>query len=114
MEKILNTKVLKLDKLLINNITKFHNKTFEDIFITIFNLTKSIYGIWLLCVYDITTAIGNGLKRTIKLLNVIYKLQKINTFKLHNMNTIIDKKLKIICNICIFNFWCSIQILFFY
>jgi|LauGreDrversion4_2_1035121.scaffolds.fasta_scaffold00460_15 hypothetical protein len=45
MEKILNTKVLKLDKLLINNITKFHNKTFEDIFITIFNLTKSIYGI---------------------------------------------------------------------
>lgn len=54
--------------------------------------------------YDITTAIGNSLKRTIKLLNVIYKLQKINTFKLHNMNTIIDKKLKIICNICIFNF----------
>lgn len=91
-KKILKTKVLTLDELLINNITKFHNKTFEDIFINIFNLTKPIYGIGLLCVYDISSAIcrynnininkiyiiGNGPKRAIKLLNINYKLQKIN------------------------------------
>ena len=73
-------------------IIKFKNNTFEEIFINIFNLTKQIYGIGLLCVYDITSVIcrynhininkiyiiGNGPKRAIKLLNINYKLQKIN------------------------------------
>ena len=74
-----------------------------------------------MCVYDITAAIcrlnniiitkiyiiGNGPKKAINLLNIKYKLQKINNsvalkyieindiinvFKLHNINTNIDNK----------------------
>lgn len=118
---VLKTRVLTLNELSIINIIKYKNDKFEDIFINIYNLTKSIYGIGLLCVYDITSAIcrynniniskiyiiGNGPKKAIKLLNIKYKLQKINNiinlkyveindiinaFKLYNIkNTIKDK-----------------------
>ena len=120
-KKILKSKVLSLDELSITNIINYKNDTFENIFIKIYNLTKSIYGIGLLCVYDITAAIcrlnniiitkiyiiGNGPKKAINLLNIKYKLQKINNsvalkyieindiinvFKLHNINTNIDNK----------------------
>lgn len=90
-KNILKSQVL--NNLSIQIITKYKNDTFENIFIDIFNLTKSIYGIGLLSTYDITSAIcrfnnininkiyiiGNGPKRAIKLLNINYKLQKINT-----------------------------------
>lgn len=106
-KKTLKAKVLSLDELFINNITKFKNKTFDDIFINIFNLTKPIYGIGLLCVYDISSAIcrynninitkiyiiGNGPKRAIKLLNIKYKLQKINkdiTLKYVEINEVLN------------------------
>ena len=44
-KKILKSKVLSLDELSITNIINYKNDTFENIFIKIYNLTKSIYGI---------------------------------------------------------------------
>jgi hypothetical protein len=104
----LKIKVLSLNELSIDNIINYKNNTFEDIFIKIYNLTKTIYGIGLLCVYDMTSAIcrynnininkiyiiGNGPKKAIKLLNIKYKLQKINkdiTLKYVEINEVINE-----------------------
>jgi hypothetical protein len=73
------------------NISKYENKTFEEIIIEIYNICDNIKGIGILTIYDITTAIcryykinidkvyiiGNGPKRAAKLLNIKNKIHKI-------------------------------------
>ena len=70
-----------LDKI---NISNYKNKSFNDIFNKVFNITKKVDGVGLLSTYDIVSAIcryhnikipivfiiGGGPKRAIKLLDV--------------------------------------------
>jgi len=70
-----------LDKI---NISNYKNKSFNDIFIEIYNMTENVTGVGLLSTYDIVAAIcryhnikidkvfiiGGGPKRAIKLLGV--------------------------------------------
>ena len=75
------------------DINQFQNKSFDDIFVTIYNMCKNIKGLGVLTVYDITSAtcrrynividkvfiIGSGPKRAIKLLHIkptIYNVSK--------------------------------------
>jgi hypothetical protein len=74
------------------NIKDFQNKNFEEIIIEIYNICEKHKGIGLLTIYDITSAIcryykinidkvyiiGNGPKRSVKLLNINTKFNKIN------------------------------------
>ena len=86
-EKVLQSFLTNLD------ITQFQNKSFDDIFVSIFNMCQSIKGLGTLTVYDITSSIcrrynvvidkvfiiGSGPKRAIKLLHIkpiIYKVSK--------------------------------------
>ncbi len=66
------------------NISKYYNKTFEEIITLIYSICESVKGIGMLSVYDITSAIckyykinidkvyiiGNGPKRAVKILNI--------------------------------------------
>lgn len=74
------------------DISKYANKTFEEIIIEIYNICEKISGIGMLSVYDITSGIckyyeknidkvyiiGNGPKRAVKLLNLKTKKHKID------------------------------------
>jgi hypothetical protein len=84
----------KVLKLVLNDIdiTKYANKTFEEIIIEIYNICEKVSGIGMLSVYDITSAIckyyetnidkvyiiGNGPKRAVKLLKLKTKRHKID------------------------------------
>lgn len=73
-------------------ISRYENKTFEEIIVEIYSICVNVKGVGLLAVYDITAAlcrhyeinidkvyiIGNGPKRAVKLLNIKTKTHKIN------------------------------------
>lgn len=90
-----------LDKI---NISNYKHKSFDDIFIEIYNMTQKIRGVGLLSTYDIVAAlckyhnirinkifiIGGGPKRAIKLLGIsLNKYTMPNGIKL-NYTDIID------------------------
>lgn len=84
-------KILKKDIFQKCNLHKFAGKSFEEILTTVHGICKDVYGLGMLCVYDITAAIcrfnnihidkvyivGKGPKRAVKLLNIRTKIQKI-------------------------------------
>jgi hypothetical protein len=74
------------------NISNYENKTFEEIIINIYNICESVNGLGILTIYDISSSIcrfyeinidkvyiiGDGPKRTAKLLNIKTKKHRIN------------------------------------
>jgi hypothetical protein len=94
------------------NISIYENKSFEQIFMDIYIISKNVRGIGLLTIYDITSAIcrfhkinidkvyiiGNGPKRAVKLLSLDMKIHRISSdikIKYVDINEIIsafDKK----------------------
>jgi hypothetical protein len=73
-------------------MSNYENKTFEEIIFDIYGICDSVKGIGMLTIYDISSAIcryykinidkvyiiGNGPKRTVKLLNIKTKIHKIS------------------------------------
>ena len=95
-KKVLHNEVLTRTEFQEHNLHKFIGKSFYEILLFVHNICDKIYGIGMLTVYDITSAIcrynkinieriyliGNGPKRAVNLLNIKAKTQKIGSITL--------------------------------